>query len=107
MTDTTKILAATAGIAAATGIAMAVGKKFKDNRANGSAPAVVLHVRAGDDGSWRVQSDDAGVADAPHSTKGRAVRAARKLAHSRKPSRLVIHRGDGAVQREHTYRRRA
>lgn len=114
MPRNSKIMAATAGVAAATGIAMAAGKKLMNargnggsQRANGSALPAVFHVRSGDDGSWRVDSDDGGIGGERHSTKGRAVRAARKLAHGSKPSRLVIHRGDGSVQREHTYRKKA
>ncbi len=52
---------------------------------------------------WAVQREGARRASSVHGTKQEAVRQARSYAASRKPSRLVIHKKDGAVQEERAY----
>lgn len=93
---TKKIIGAAAGAAAAAtavGIAAATLK---------SRESKVFHVRAGDD-AWVVSTDGASEPTARHDTKREAVKAARELAAGKAPSRLVIHRRDGSVQKEHSY----
>ena len=52
---------------------------------------------------WAVQREGARRASSVHGTKEEAVRQARSYAASRKPSRLVIYKKDGAVQEERAY----
>lgn len=90
-----KVLGAAAGAAAATAVGIAAAKM------KGRAPTA-LYVRPDDEG-WIVGTDGAKRAASRHETKRQAVKAARELAASKAPSRLVIHRRDGSVQKEHGY----
>lgn len=91
-----RIIAGVAAAAATTGIAAVAAKKLM-------APKSVFHVSSDGDG-WAVTSEGGGRAVSRHGTKKEAVAAARELAHGESPSRLVIHRSDGSVQRSHDYR---
>lgn len=62
----------------------------------------VYRVEPGEDG-WGVQREGASRAASRHATKAEAVSAARDLAKSKTPSRLVILRQDGTVQSESSY----
>lgn len=95
MAKTTKIIAGVAAAAATTGLAVLAAKKR-------AAPDVVYHVTADGDG-WIVKGEGAKGAVSRHPTKKEAVSAARDVAHARAPSRLVIHKQDGAIQRTHEY----
>lgn len=95
MANKTKIIAGVAAAAATTGLAVLAAKKKAD-------PDVIYHVTADGDG-WSVRSEGAKGAVSRHSTKKEAVSAARDVAHASAPSRLVIHKQDGAVQRTHEY----
>lgn len=94
MAKTTKIIAGVAAAAATTGLVLAAKKK--------SAPDAVYHVAVDGDG-WIVKGEGARHAVSRHATKKEAVNAARDVAHASAPSRLVIHKQDGAVQRTHEY----
>lgn len=96
-TRSKKVIGAAAGAAAA---ATAVG--IAAARMKNRKPAV-FHVRPDDDEGWVVASDGAKSPLSRHDTKRLAVKAARDLAGSKAPSRLVIHRRDGSVQKEHGY----
>jgi hypothetical protein len=54
-------------------------------------------------GGWAVKGARARRAVTCHGTKSLAVRAARSLARGQKPSQVVIHGKNGAIQREWTY----
>jgi hypothetical protein len=110
-----KILAATAGVAAVTGLAIAARKKRKDGPAGESGGGTVrsgsssvasgprvYHVVPAADG-WAVEVEGAVRPDSRHGTKREAVDAARDAARGAAPSRLVIHGTDGTVQRRHAY----
>lgn len=96
--DKKKVMGAAAGAAAAA-TAVGVAAVKRKNR-----KATVLHVRP-DDESWKVETEGAKQARSRHETKREAVKAARSAAVSAAPSRLIIHRRDGSVQKEHAYER--
>lgn len=95
MAKSTKIIAGVAAAAATTGIAVMAAKKR-------ASPDVVYHVAADGDG-WIVRGEGAKQAVSRHATKKEAVGAGRDVAHASAPSRLVIHKQDGAIQRTHEY----
>lgn len=95
MAKTTRIIAGVAAAAATTGLAVLAAKRR-------AAPDVVYHVTADGDG-WFVHVEGAKGAVSRHLTKNEAVSAARDVAHADAPSRLVIHKQDGAIQRTHEY----
>lgn len=92
-----KVIGAAAGAAAA---ATAVGIAAARMR---NRKPTIYHVRPGEEDDWVVVSDGAKQPSSRHETKRVAVRAARDLAARKAPSRLVIHRRDGSVQKEHGY----
>ncbi len=99
--STKKILASTAGAAAAAGLTVAALKKL---RGSGDDAAVVYHVKPdGSSEGWRVAVEGQSQPGSLHETKTAAVERARELAHEHTPSRLVIHRADGTIQRQHAY----
>lgn len=94
--DKKKVIGAAAGAAAAAtavGVAAATMKNRKP---------VVLHVRP-DDESWKVEAEGGKTPATHHDTKREAVKSARAAAAAGAPSRLVIHRRDGSVQKQHSY----
>lgn len=93
-----KVVGAAAGAAAA---ATAVGMGIAAVKMKGRKPTT-LHVRASGD-AWIIATDGASSPSSRHDTKRQAVNTARQLAGKRAPSRLVIHRQDGSVQKEHRY----
>ena len=100
MTDLKKIIAATAGVAAATGVAGVAAVRRRRNQ-NGAEPPVYRVKPNGD--SWVVDSADGSTGATEHETKRQALSKGRTLARSHAPSRLVIHRADGTIQRQHSY----
>jgi len=103
-----KVLAATAGVAAAAGLALAVRKKSRsgDDELPGDAAGVdgtpvLCVVRSGE--GWAVEVEGSSRSGSRHGTKREAVDAARAAAHAAAPSGLVIHRADGTIQRRHSY----
>lgn len=93
--STTKKIIAGAAAAAATGIAAAAARRMMK-------PNVVYHVAADGD-EWTLMAEGAKRASSRHATKKDAISAGRELANAKKPSRLVIHKSDGTVQRTHEY----
>ena len=91
-----RIIAGVAVAAATTGLAALAATKIK-------ARGVVYHV-ATDGEEWTVKAEGAKRAVSRHRTKKDAIDAARDLANAKRPSRLVIHKQDGAVQRAHEYK---
>jgi hypothetical protein len=93
-----------AGAAAAAAAAAVVGKKVFGGRGDGArvANATVYHVTP-DGEEWAVQAENSERASSKHKSKREAVTAGRKLAGNQKPSRLVVHRADGTIQRQHAY----
>lgn len=95
-----KAIAATAAgvVAAAAGVATV--KALRGRKGGGKLR--VYHVKPkGED--WQVRLDGAERAGSLHATKKEAIAAGRELAQKHEPSRLVIHGGDGSVQRTHSY----
>lgn len=66
--------------------------------------AMVLHV-VPDDGGWKVEqeSEDGDALASHHRTKAKAFDHARLRARAGAPSRIVVHRGDGTIQRHVCY----
>ncbi|MEE4173503.1 MAG: phasin family protein [Xanthomonadales bacterium] len=64
----------------------------------------VLHLLP-DEGDWVLRAEGEDRALARHGTKKEGLKAARELAQSSAPSRLVIHRADGTVQDQVSYDR--
>ncbi|MFP4622831.1 MAG: DUF2188 domain-containing protein [Gemmatimonadota bacterium] len=94
--DRKKVIGAAAGAAAAAtavGIAAAAMKGRKPT---------VYHVRPREDG-WVVVNEKAHEPASSHPNKRQAVKAGREMAGNTAPSRLVIHRADDTVQKEHSY----
>jgi hypothetical protein len=102
MVGSKKIIAA--GTAAAAAAAVVAGKKILSGRGQGTLDpnATVYHVTP-DGEEWAVQAENSERASSKHGSKRRALSAARKLARNQKPSRLVVHRSDGTIQRQHAY----
>lgn len=94
--DKRKVMGAAAGAAAA---ATAVGVAAVKMR---GSKTTVFHVLA-DEESWKVEAEGGKPAASHHDTKRKAVETARSLASSAAPARLVIHRRDGAIQKQHVY----
>lgn len=61
------------------------------------------HVTADGEGGWRVKAEGASRASSTHDNKVDAVQNAKDLAKSQPLGQVVIHRGDGKIQTEHTY----
>lgn len=91
-----KVIGAAAGVAAAATAAGLAAAKLR------GAKPTTFHVRPREKG-WAVETDGAERAASTHRTKRQAVKAGRTLATENTPSRLVIHRGDGSIQKEHSY----
>lgn len=96
--DRKKVMGAAAGAAAA---ATAVGVAAVKMR---GGKATVFHVRP-DDETWKVEAEGGKPAASKHGTKREAVKVGRGLAAKAAPARLVIHRRDGSVQKQHAYDR--
>lgn len=96
--DRKKVMGAAAGAAAA---ATAVGVAAARMR---NKKATVFHVLP-DDESWKVEAEGGKPAASRHGTKRQAVKTGREAAAKAAPSRLVIHRGDGTIQKQHAYER--
>ena len=104
MSKTGKILASTVGAAAAAGVTLAALRKMEGLPPFRAAPETVFRVTPdGDDGGWEISADTAEAPRGRYATKRAALDRARDLAHESAPSRLVIHRADGTIQRQHTY----
>jgi len=63
----------------------------------------VYHVMPRGKYDWQVRSEDAEKIISIHDTKREAVAAGKKVAENHEPSRLVIHKEDGAIQVTYTY----
>ncbi len=93
--DKKKVIGAAAGAAAATAVGIAATKMA------GRRPTV-YHVRP-DEEKWIVLKEGSKKASSRHDTKRQAVKEGRRLAGENPPSRLIIHRTDDSVQKEHSY----
>lgn len=70
--------------------------------AAGTTDETTYHVTPHDSG-WQIAGEGAARATSVHATKQEAVDAARALAKSQTPCRLVVHKMDGTVQAHFTY----
>ena len=61
------------------------------------------HVTQNDAGGWDVKGEGASRASSSSGTKAEAVERGRQLARNQPLGQLIIHRGDGVIQTEHTY----
>ncbi|HSM34780.1 MAG TPA: DUF2188 domain-containing protein [Longimicrobiales bacterium] len=103
MVGSKKIIAA--GTAAAAAAAVVAGRKILSARGDAGEPdpnATVYHITPDGD-EWAVQAENSERASSKHVSKRKALNAGRKLARNQKPSRLVVHRSDGTIQRQHAY----
>lgn len=94
--DKKKVMGAAAGAAAA---ATAVGVAAVKMR---GSKTTVFHVTPGDE-EWKVEAEGGKPAASHHGTKREAVKVGRDLASKAAPARLVIHRRDGTIQKQHAY----
>lgn len=104
MDTRTRIMTATAGAAALAGLA-ALARAIHDGRLSGLIPSSAptdLRV-AFDSNEWVVQIDGVDEAKGRYDTKKAALDDARTFAKRHAPSRLVIQRKDGSVQKRHEY----
>lgn len=100
--STGKILAATAGLAAAATAGAVLYRTKGDS--SGSNGRTVYHVQPDGDG-WAVKGAGAERAVSTHGTKKEALTAGRELAHNQVPSQLVVHKSDGKIQESWSYER--
>jgi uncharacterized protein YdaT len=63
-----------------------------------------LHVTSSD-GGWKVKREGAERAASVQPTKQEAIDKARKIAKSEQPSQVIVHKKDGTIQTEYTYRK--
>lgn len=96
-----KIIAAGAAATAAAAAGIVAATKKKKKGAAGGPVATTYHVLPADEG-WVVKAEGAERAASRHDTKKAAVQAGRNIA-GKKRGTLVIHGGDGKVQRSHSY----
>lgn len=96
MKNSKKIMGA-AGAAAAAATAVGIAAATMRNR-----KPTVLHVQPADEG-WTLSAEGDRAGGARYDTKRAAVQAGRELADSKAPSRLVIHRRDNSIQKQHSY----
>lgn len=95
MAKKTRIIAGVAAAAATTGLAALAAKRLMGSE----AAFHVLH----DDEGWAVIPEGSKRPASRHETKKAAVEAARDIVHAKRPSRLVIHKRNGEIQRVHEY----
>ncbi|MEZ4416674.1 MAG: DUF2188 domain-containing protein [Gemmatimonadota bacterium] len=96
-----KAVVAAAGIAALGAAGVVTARALRQRRSNGAEPGTTFRLEADAEGGWILTRD--GGDDQRFGNKRQALRAARDVAASAHPSRLIIHRTDGRVQRTHTY----
>ncbi len=98
-----RVIAATAGVVAATAAGVAAVRALKGRAAkSGSGNGRVYHVQPrGED--WQVTVEGNERPPGTYGTKKQAISAGRALAQKHEPSQLIIHGGDGSVQRTHNY----
>lgn len=61
------------------------------------------HVVPNKQGGWNVKAENASRAASNHETKSEAVERGKELAKNQPLGQIVIHKGDGTIQTEHTY----
>lgn len=98
-----RVIAATAGVVAATAAGVAAVKALKGRSSKGGGGnGRVYHVQPkGED--WQIAVEGNERPSGTYGTKKQAISAGRALAQKHEPSQLVIHGGDGSVQRTHNY----
>lgn len=96
--DKKKVMGAAAGAAAAATAVGVAAAKMRNKK------ATVFHVSP-DDEVWKVEAEGGKPAASSHDTKRQAVKIGREKAAKAAPSRLVIHRRDGTIQKQHAYER--
>ena len=94
--------AAATGIVALSAAGFATARALKQRQDDGSAEdATVFRLQASDDGGWVLTGE--GQEESRFENKREALRKARAVASAAQPSRLVVHRTDGRIQRTHSY----
>lgn len=63
------------------------------------------HVTPKPSGGWNVKQENADRASSSHDTKADAIDRAKELAKNQALGQIVIHKQDGTIQTEHTYRK--
>ncbi|NNF29325.1 MAG: DUF2188 domain-containing protein [Gemmatimonadetes bacterium] len=91
-----------AAAAGAIGLAAAAAGALAVSRANGKSEMTAYHVLPDEDG-WNLRNESSGETIESYGRKRDAVKEGRRVAGSRRPSCLVVHKSDGTVGRTHTY----
>lgn len=63
------------------------------------------HVTPKSAGGWNVKLEKASRASSSHDTKAEAVAQAKALAKNQERGQVVIHKQDGTIQTEYTYKK--
>lgn len=63
------------------------------------------HVTPAPDGGWRVKAEGASRASSTHEKKADALDSAKDLAKNQPLGQVIVHRGDGKIQTEYTYKK--
>ena len=61
------------------------------------------HVVPNKKSGWDVKAEKASRSSSSHETKSEAVERGKELAKNQPLGQIVIHKGDGTIQTEHTY----
>lgn len=63
------------------------------------------HITPNKPGGWKIKRQGGSKASKLFDTKEKALEGGRKIAKSEQPSQLIIHKKDGTIQTEHTYKK--
>lgn len=62
------------------------------------------HITPNKTGGWKIKGQGSAKASKLSKTKEEAIKIGRKIAKSVQPSQLIIHKKDGKIQTEYTYK---
>ena len=95
--------AAVAGLAAATVMGAAAWLGSRRRNGNGIAGGSAFHVESDGNSDWLLREEGHDEPVARHTSRRRAVLAAREYARAHTPSALTIHKKNGTVSERHIY----
>ena len=82
-----------------------ISDRIRDTEKTQPVTQVKYHIIPTEDGDWRVKRTGAERADSIHETKDKAVDRARDLAKQLTVAQVIIHKKDGSIEAERTYRK--
>jgi hypothetical protein len=82
-----------------------ISDRIRDPEKSQQVNHVKYHIIPTEDGEWRVKRTGAERADSVHETKDKAVDRARDLAKQLTVGQVIIHKKDGSIEAERTYRK--